>query len=392
VQPQHLATMRNLLVFFLLINVLFAGCNEGGLFDRKIKINGTITRDGKYQGSGKWVTLQDAMKVLIYYGIKYDLVDIKNDGTFTGNESLGRDAEVAFLTKNNEYIGNMFMQGFNFLPLASVSDDLNIIDLSTLKQDGNQIMPANDPIGNQIILSQQEREFMKQEGSYREALAKNLDTANNVITDQWEEGRISINTNQSFMAGVYGFKSILPMVLTPNSLPFSSTSQIVGPIGLLLSHSNYLLENAIVSVSRGNPYIDIKNAGNSNSNNKRFIINFHRAPRNGAYMTTFVPGEHMLEIDNNPFTFHYSNISVSSYVYMVISPLHSNGSGKVTTISMEYQLPDGTLVNPRKPLASWCRSMTQTIPSWWKSVAVERRSPNLTTNTSSAYPTRSAWA
>jgi hypothetical protein len=349
---QHHTAMRNLLVVFLLIIVLFAGCKEGGLFERKIKIKGTIARDGKYKGSGKGFTLQDATKVLIFYGIEYDLAEIKNDGTFTGKAPLGRATVVAFLTKNNEFIGNLFMKGINFLPLAGASDDLNVIDLSTLTQDSNRIIPANDPIGSQIILSQQEMEFMKQVGAYYEALAKNLDMDNNGITDLLEEGRIAINTSQNFNAGTFGVNSTLPVTLHPDSLEFNATIHIVGPIGLLSSQSNTLPENAIVTGPLGNPYNDIRNAGNSYSNNKEFKLNFSRAPHNGAYGPPFGPGEYTLEIDNQTFTFHYSNISMSSYVVMVIPTLQTNSNGDVTSISMEYQLPDGTPVNPRKLLAS----------------------------------------
>jgi len=60
----------------------------------------------------------------------------------------------------------------------------------------------------------------------------------------------------------------------------------------------------------------------------------------------------MMTIDNKPFTFHYSNINMLKYWVLVVPTLHTNTQNKVTHITLTYQFPDGTLVNPRNLIRS----------------------------------------
>ncbi|HEY6914621.1 MAG TPA: hypothetical protein VI413_08095, partial [Paludibacter sp.] len=133
-------------VFLLAIGFLFAGCD--GLFNntRKIEIKGRIAKSDNVSAmkvkTESAYTLADAKKALIFYGNEYNLVEISSNGSFSGKAPVGSATVVAFLTADNQFIGNLFAGGMNVLPLVGLADDLSTIDLSTLTLDGTRVIPA----------------------------------------------------------------------------------------------------------------------------------------------------------------------------------------------------------------------------------------------------------
>jgi hypothetical protein len=343
------------LAIFLMLLSLFAGC-EKGLFEKKVKIRGQIpkgrsesTAGAKLNGRG--FTLDDAQKVLIFYGREYDLVTIKKDGSFQGKAPFGSPTAIVFLTDKDEFIGHLVTGGINFLPLPTSASNLSVIDLSTLTLDGEHVIPANDPVGSSIILSAEEIAFMQEVGSYYKALAKNLDMNNDGTPDILQNGHIDCNTDQGFKAGVFGLNVQVPSILPASTFALNYGIHMVGPNNLLSSTANSLAENAILAGPLDSPYTDIYNAGNSYINTKEFKLNFARGGNQGVFLP-FRDGEYMLSIDNKPFTFHYSNINMLKYWVLVVPTLHTDAQNKVTHITLTYQFPDGTPVNPRTLIRS----------------------------------------
>lgn len=344
--------MQKNLIPILLLLLLISGCEGSGLFQKKVKIKGVIEKKAP-KGGYKGFLLQDAKKVLIFYGIDYDLADINNDGTFTGKAPLGSATVVVFLTQNNEFIGNLYMKGLNFLPLnSSASANVSTIDLSTLTQDSTRIIPANDPIGTQIILSQKEIDFMREVGSYYEALSKNLDMNNDGTLDVFQHGSIDINTSQSFQSGIFGVNAVAPQLIPDTSIDFNFIIHAVGDNGWVDNPVDITAQNSIISGPLSIPYADIVNAGNSYFNNKEFKLNYKRNMPFSGNAPPFGPGEYTLHLDNREFTFHYSNISMVSYVVRVIPTFQTDANDMVTGISLEYKLLDGTPVNPKTLMIS----------------------------------------
>ena len=320
-------------------------CGDGQLFQRKVKIKGVIDKSAKMKKGYKGPMLKDAKKVLIFYGLDYDLANIGNDGSFTGKAPLGSATVVAFLTGNNEFIGNLFVGGLNFLPLNVAGNNVSTIDLSTLTQDSTRIIPANDPIGTQIILSQDELEYMQQIGSYYEALAKNIDMNNDGQPDILQHGIIMVNTMQNFNAGLFGLNSTLPVIKADSTIISSFLIHVVGDNGWISNTSNTTAENATLSGPAGNPYTDIHNAGNSYINNKEFKLNFSRGQQWAG--PAFGPGEYTLTLDNQDYTYNYSNITMDQYTVLAIPTLQTDASGTITHVKLEYKMRNGTTVNPR---------------------------------------------
>jgi len=51
----------------------------------------------------------------------------------------------------------------------------------TLTLDGTNVIPANDPIGDEINLTEEEIEWYKELGVYYESLSKNIDADNDDV-------------------------------------------------------------------------------------------------------------------------------------------------------------------------------------------------------------------
>lgn len=343
--------MKTKIIIFAL-SLLFASCDKDYYYIKKINIKGKISQSSKIesmrvQSSSKAFSLAYATKVLIFYGNEYDLVTIKSDGSFSGRAPLGSATAIAFLTKNNEFIGNLFCGGMNLLPLVGLDEDVSVIDFSTLTLDGTRVIPANDPIGKTIILTDEEKQFMREVGAYYEALAKNIDMNNDGEPDVLQGGYIFMNTIQNFQAGKWGLNDEEPELLPKAEFGLNYQIWMVGPNELVSSTDNSVAENATLSGPTGNPHADIRNAGNSYFNSKEFKLNFARGGQSGGFLP-FSAGEYKLTIDNKNFTFNYSNINTLNYWVLAIPTLHTNASNEVTNITLEYKLPDGQTVNPRK--------------------------------------------
>jgi hypothetical protein len=258
---------------------------------------------------------------------------------------------VIFLGENDEFIGNLVTGGINFLPLQAANAGLSVIDLSTLTLNGESVIPANDPVGSSILLTLEEIEFMDAVGTYYKALSKNLDMNNDGTPDILQSLYLECNTDQGFKAGVFGLDGRAPQISPPSTFTPNYTIHMVGSNDLISNTANSVAENAVLSGPLDSPYTDIRNAGNSYINNKEFKLNFARGDNQGIFLP-FGDGVYELSIDNKSFTFHYSNVEMIKYWVLVVPTLHTNAQNQVTHITLTFQFPDGTPVNPRNLLRS----------------------------------------
>jgi len=344
-----------ILITIILIFVT-VGCDEDFHFIKKVRIKGKINKTKssssiKTKSTDNPYTLDDAEKVLIFYGRDYDLARIQNDGSFSGSAELGSATALAFLTENNEFIGNLFVGGMNFIPLQADNGDLSEIDLSDLILDGDRVIPSNDPINTQITLSDAEIQFMQEIGSYYKSLSKNIDMDNDGNPDMLQHGKIDITINSNFYAGKFGLDDVDAVFTNFDQSSINYSIFMEGPIDWVSSSDNSIPENATISGPAENPISDLRNAGNSYSNNSNFKVNFARGDNDGTFLP-FPAGVYTLNIDNKEFTFYYSNLNTFNYWILAIPSLITNDQDQVTGIRLKYQFPDGTPVDPRKLLSS----------------------------------------
>ena len=297
------------------------------------------------------LSLFDATKVLVFSKYNYKLYDIVNN-TFSVPGQIGTGVALIFLDANNEYIGNLSIQDLNMLPLGSLSNDENtIIDLSTLSLVGNSVIPTHNPFGNEIQISETEINCLKVVDGYYENIAKNIDVDNDGVPDVLSDKQLFIFTMFAINAGHWGYNDLAPILTDASHYYVNYMLEINGGSDLTVSNGNISL-----SGPAEDPYTDIALwwYGNNDSDDRiGFEATFCRettaqpgAPWGSAFLP-FKDGIYNLTLDgNNPLTFSYSNIDVKYNLVIVIPTLHTNSEGMLTSISLNYALPNGTDINP----------------------------------------------
>jgi len=76
------------------------------------------------------------------------------------------------------------------------------------------------------------------------------------------------------------------------------------------------------------------------------------APWGSAFLP-YKKGTYTLTLDGSQsFTLDYSNIDVKYNLVIVIPTLHTNSEGKLISITFDYNLSDGTVINPASMLTN----------------------------------------
>lgn len=344
--------MRKLIILITLGIFLFA-CNDG-YETRKIVIKGKISKISKVDASRvrssvNAYTLADAKKAMFFYGVEYGLFNINADGTFSGKAPTGTATVIVFLTEDNKFIGNLFAGGLNMLPLVGLSDDVSVIDLSSLTLEGTRVIPANDPIGNEIKLTDDELNFMKEVGAYYETLAKNIDTNNDGEPDLLKRIQLELNTVVNIAAGKWGVDNNPPELLATEDFEINYGLRIYG-----FKESKFDLETIQLTGPLNNPYNDIQKTNPNITPSGGFIVIFRHGYQTNfsTWAYNFLPFENGLySVKLNATderTFNYSNVNMRNYMVIIIPTLKTDNAGNLKSIAMEYKFPDGTPVDPHR--------------------------------------------
>ncbi len=353
--------MKNLIVVIAVL-MLIASCkkdnnsnsgNSGIVIKGSVKQSKSLSSDRK---AGTALSLSDAKKILVFSKYYYSLTDIV-DGSFSVTGKIGTGVALIFLDANNQYIGNLSSQGLNMLPLGNLKDGNNTqIDLSTLTLSGNSVIPSHDPLGNEIIISKAEINSLKSISTYYQSIAKNIDADNDGIPDVLSNKQLVVSSIFARYSGHWGNDNTVP-VLTDDAHSYINYSlAIEGGTGLTFSNGDIIL-----SGPAGNPYNDITTWGSkvNPGGNSGFISTYCRqaqAPEGAPWGTAFLPfkeGTYTLTLDGNrSFSLEYSNIDAKYNLVIIAPTIHTNSNGKLTSITFEYKLPDGTAINPTSMLTN----------------------------------------
>lgn len=328
----------------VLAGLILASCNKDeNMNGGGVVIKGDIPATAKKntQQSGNDMTaLADAKNVLILFGDQSKVSGV-SDNRFSVSVPSGNATALIFVDDQNRYIGNLFAGGMNILPLVNLEDsNETVIDLSSLSLDGTNVIPTNDPVGSEIQISQQEIDMIKELGSYYESLAKNIDTDNDGVPDNFNGTQIIVNTTFSIEAGTWGLNDTPASVPDSDQLGVGYSVRIKGWDNLVPQHLDYSF-----SGPEGDPYTDIV-AGNYNyqENCGCFDIRFSRQPSgsNGeSSEPPFKEGIYTFTMDGiNNHTIHYSSIGVERFLVLAIPVLHTDGSNQVTNVTLDFLLPD----------------------------------------------------
>jgi hypothetical protein len=128
--------------------------------------------------------------------------------------------------------------------------------------------------------------------------------------------------------------------------------------------------NITLTGPAGNPYNDIKRDWTTGTPSNGYIVFFKRGTQSsgGPFGTSFLPyddGIYSVRINStDQRTFYFSNVNMRNYMVIAIPTLHSE-NGKLTSVSLDYRLPNDSVVEPRNLLIGKVRiqinSQTQQV-------------------------------
>lgn len=343
------------LILALLVSVIACNKEEEERQDNMVVIRGIIGTGSKDGGEGidsKAGSLADAARVVVVTGVRYVIVDIVNN-SFSTDAPIGGATALIFVDSENKYIGNLHVSGLNILPLVKLSDGANtVIDLSTLTLFGTNVIPANNPIGEEILINDADIEFLKETGSYYEAIAKNLDADNDGILDIFTGKQLFVNTEFDVTAGVFGLNTAPLDVIDSTSLEIHYGLRVSGFKKILPALPNHTL-----SGPEGNPHDDIIKGGYYYGDAcECFDASFGREDQvigDGPVRPPFGKGIYTFTIDGiNNFTLYYSSISAKYFFLLAVPRVMTTPEGIITRVMIDYMLPDGTPVDHSKYLTT----------------------------------------
>jgi hypothetical protein len=342
--------MRNLIVWTAIL-IAVVSCSKDDDSKSKtsrIVIKGIIA-DGNQKStqfeSDNSLSLTDAKKVLVFNSSGYKLFNIEGD-SFAAEAITGTATALAFLDGGNRYIGCLCSGGLNVLPLVSLKDgDNTVIDLNTLTLDGTRVIPANNPIGNEIILNEEEIARYKELGSYYESLSKNIDADNNGVPDILDKKEFNISTIFEIYCGSWGLNDTPPQVNDTANFFINYTMRVAGGKALIPKNPDIILTGPEAS-----PYDDITQSHYATGPDC-FIAFFRRetpAPQGYPFGSAFLPftkGIYTVTLDNKSYTLNYSNI-IAKYFFILAEPtVHTNDANEIVSVSIEYRDLNQALVN-----------------------------------------------
>jgi len=346
--------MKNLALAFA-ISAILLSCNKDNQGNRG---NGGITIKGTISGSntpksatlksGNVLQLADARKVLVFNPFRYTLADIVN-GSFTATADIGSVTALIFLDANNKYIGNLFSGGLNMLPLGDLKDgESTTIDLQSLTLDNTSVVPTHNPIGNEINITAEEITRLKELGGFFESLAKNLDADNDGVPDVLSNKQLTISSHFSIFGGHWGTDNTPPPSFNASQLYINYQVRISGNISMAPANGN----SVALSGPDGSAYTDIKTRSYL-ADQDCFITFFNRetqASQGAPWGTSYLPfkkGTYSFTLNGSQiYSLTYCNVNAMYYLAIATPTLHTNSNGMITSVSIDYKLPDNTIIDP----------------------------------------------
>jgi hypothetical protein len=335
--------MKYLIISICIGIIIFTGCKkENNNLNHGVLIKGTLTNNTtKSTKSG--FTLADADKIMVIYGQMFEVVDI-DDESFALYAPPGSATALIFVTKKLEYIGHLSVGGMNMLPLVNLSDGENtVIDLSELTLDGDRVYPSNDPVGNEILISEEFIELLQELGSFYEYLSKNIDTDSDGQPDFFTDSHMMINTMFWVEAGVYGVNDSLPHLfgeLNPDTeMSITNMFNIRGGYGIIPNNINVAFNGP-----EGNPHQNI-NVGDNYCYfpNCQFGFQSTFSRTDGE---PFETGVYNFSLDGSTFyKLHYYKVDIERFLVVARPRLITDEQGKVTNILLNYASTNSQIVN-----------------------------------------------
>ena len=190
---------------------------------------------------------------------------------------------------------------------------------------------------------------MKELGGYFESLAKNIDADNDGTPDILSNRQLRISSHFSIYGGSWGTDTKAPSAVDTSKLYINYHVRIEGNISMAPANDN----TVVLSGPVDDPYNNIVKQ-RFTADKDCFISFFQRQSDSQLFSpfgTAFLPfkkGTYNFTLDGNQiFTLNYSNIDAKFYMVVATPTIHTASDGTITSVSLEYHLPDNTPVEPK---------------------------------------------
>jgi len=151
-------------------------------------------------------------KVLVFnLNKQYYLSNVIN-GQFAIDISIGKIYGVLFLNNNNQMLGYLKLNSdLDFFPLTKVNDTISTINLATLTVQGDEFIPASNPLGTSLTYTSSEQQMLAMFDDVASSTIKHPDANQNGVIDLLEN-KLFYMQLLYFMEGVI-LKTIILLLL-----------------------------------------------------------------------------------------------------------------------------------------------------------------------------------
>jgi len=329
---------------------LFTSCDRIDSALSGIQIKGTISSETKKNSSdsGEYTayTLNNASKVLVFNSSgEYEIFEIK-DSTFAVRALQGTAVALVFLADDNTFIGSLQSGGLNVLPLVSLSDGENtVIDLSTLRLEGTDVLADNNPFGSEILLSEEEIERFRQFGSFFKSLSENLDTDSDGKADILDKKELFVSTMHNIYCGSWG--------LNEQNAVIDTTHIYIDYFLRIWGGKNLTPDNAQLTLSGPEGLTDAETINSDFAPAPDGFISFFNRPTDQSLQQPFQTrfpafrnGIYTLQIDGADYQLHYSGVDAEYFFVLAIPTVHTNENDEIISVSVEYRDLGGEVIEP----------------------------------------------
>ena len=178
-----------LVIFLLTTTLILAGCSslmgdankedgpkdEGDFVDPEgVLLRGNFNNEKSYLQATN-TEQKDVAKVLLIYKTGYEIQKVK-DGEFAIDMEKDEPAGMAFLDKNDRYLGFLTLgDGLDSIPPEFIDEETEIIDFGNITFDGDKAIPENDPVGEEIDITDSEKNLLAASSSLFSASLRSPD-------------------------------------------------------------------------------------------------------------------------------------------------------------------------------------------------------------------------
>ncbi len=343
---------KHIILLFVISSSTMSCNKDNGNEIHGVIIKGTLSSSGLMKNNNLKTTnasnsLANARNIMVFNSSGgYELFNIE-DSLFAARAMQGTAAALVFLGADNNFIGCLQAGGLNVLPLVSLKNgDNTVIDLNTLSLDGTNVIPSNNPIGNEIILNPEEIERYRQFGAFFKTLSQNIDADGDGKADLIDSKALYVSTIYDIYCGMWGLNNTEPQTIDTSLLYVNYTLNIWGEKSIIPVNPEVIL-----SGPEGSPYIDIRKSHYDVAPDG-FVLSFHRpsdAPAGSPFGSVFLPfddGKYSLNLDNKTYSLSYSKVDAKYYFVLALPTVHTNDNNEIASISVEYKDMNGKTINP----------------------------------------------